>query len=70
MEVPFKGNQVYEVVKALIIDKASSLDGCTMTFSRFFPDFHSKGQFVRSIYKTFIALTLKKVWAINNKDFY
>jgi len=69
------------VVKGLNHDKAPGLDGFTLAFFQdcwdviktnlmgVFQDFHTHSRFVKSINATFIALILKKLGAVDLKDF-
>jgi hypothetical protein len=81
LELPLEENEVLEVVKGLNHDKAPGLDGFTLAFFQdcwdviktnlmgVFQDFHTHSRFVKSINATFIALILKKLGAVDLKDF-
>jgi hypothetical protein len=81
LELPFEENEVLEVVKGLNHYKAPGPDGFTLAFFQdcwdviktdlmgVFQDFHTHSRFVKSINATFIALILKKLGAVDLKDF-
>jgi hypothetical protein len=81
LEREFEENEVWDVVRDLNGDKAPGLDGFTMVFFKkcweilkkdlmvVFAEFHSKGQFEKSLSATFVSLIPKKTCAVDVKDF-
>jgi hypothetical protein len=81
LEDPFEEKEVWEVIKGIDRDKAPGLDGFSMAFFQecwdvikgdlmaVFSEFHDRGEFVKSINSTFIALIPKVYGAKEIKDF-
>jgi hypothetical protein len=81
LEEPFDEKEVWEVIKGMDRDKAPGPDGFSMAFFQecwnvikgdfmaVFSEFHDRGEFVKSINSTFIALIPKSQGAKEVKDF-
>jgi hypothetical protein len=81
LEDPFEEKEVWEVIKGMDRDKAPGPDGFSMAFFQecwevikgdlmaVFSEFHDRGEFVKSINSTFIALIPKVYGAKEIKDF-
>jgi hypothetical protein len=81
LEEPFEEREVWEVIKGMDGDKAPGPDGFSMAFFQecwsvikgdftvVFAEFHERGEFVKSINSTFIALIPKVHGAKEIKDF-
>jgi hypothetical protein len=81
LEEPFEEREVWEVIKGMDRDKAPGPDGFSMAFFQdcwgvikgdfmaVFAEFHDRGEFVKSINSTFIALIPKVHGAKDIKDF-
>jgi len=71
---------VWEVVRDMIGDKASGLDGFSMAYFlkcwkvmqrdilAIFKEFHSREKFEKSFNETFVSLVLKKIGVVDIKD--
>ena len=82
LEDPFDEREVWEVIKVMDRDKAPGPDGLSMAFFQecwdvikedfmtVFSEFHERGEFVKSINSTFIALIPKVHGAKEIKDFH
>ncbi|XP_042948654.1 uncharacterized protein LOC122281327 isoform X2 [Carya illinoinensis] len=81
LERPFEKEEVLYVVRGMVHDRALSLDGFSMAFfqdcwdivqediMKVFLEFHVYMKVEKSLNATFIALILKKVGAVEMKDF-